>query len=227
MTTTGEKRYSTADWIAIGVLVALILSYGYFVLLPTIYNSSGGRRTRVLSNVKQIGLGIIMYASDSDEKYPFVHPFEFGVDPLDPYLKNKDLHENPFHPTAKKRLPNTTQHRFQYVLNSYCFLNAAPTRLVLGPIDKIEAPEKVINVTSQMTSSKEGVFVVAGFVDGHVRANKPEILRAAIPRGGDFPNPFRLDELIYTLSEDKSPPKFWAVSYEAVEMAAKAGGGQK
>lgn len=64
---------------------------------------SGGRRNPCPSNLKQIGLGIMQYTQDYDEKFPLVttgHSAYGWADALQPYLKSTQIYQCQLEPTA-------------------------------------------------------------------------------------------------------------------------------
>ncbi len=206
-------------WVPILALIGVV---GFNFLFEVFGGQYHTHQTSAISNLKQLELSMIFYSEDWNDKYPIVHPYEFGIDPIEAYHKRSELHSNPFPPNKSNRAPNTTQHRFQYVLNPKCLVDGRDARLILGPISAIENPEQVINLTSVQLNG-DGLLIISAYVDGHVRPFEKSKLGTTMPPYGDFPTPLRLDELLYVHPDDKSPTQFWAVPYEAVAMAARGG----
>ena len=62
--------------------------------------------TQSLSNLKQIGLGLLQYTQDWDEHYPPMQSTEIAKNALQPYIKSDTVFQNPT--TRKPYRPNTS-----------------------------------------------------------------------------------------------------------------------
>lgn len=152
------------------LLMALIGAMLIAILFPVhLHCGAVAPITRTVSSAKQITLGLIMYASDYDDLPPFVHPFEFGIDPLDPYIKNSDDHDIPDPPHEGKRKPGTSDFRFQYVLQKQSCGGYVSTRLILGPFSKLTEPTMTIVMTGNVNDKEGKEIIVTSFADGYVK----------------------------------------------------------
>jgi hypothetical protein len=114
------------------------------------------QNTSSLSNLKQIGLGVMMYVQDYDEKFPPMKSGSAAKKAIMPYIKNEDVF---VHPASKKPyLPNP---------------------LVSGmSLSKMEAPADLI-IFYEPEAASDGTRG-AVFADGHAkRLNEQEWLKAA------------------------------------------------
>src|SRR5690606_13826243 len=70
-----HKQHRTGFTLIELLVVIAIISILAAILFPVFARArENARRTSCLSNLKQIGLGIMMYTQDYDEKYPFSYP---------------------------------------------------------------------------------------------------------------------------------------------------------
>ncbi len=211
------------------ILIVAIFAICVAILFPTpLHEGRGAPMSSTYSNAKQLTFAILIYASDYDEKPPFVHPFEFGDDPLETYIKNGEIHSIRYPPHSEGRKRGTTDFRFQYVLNRKTIKNGNPLRLILGPILEDKDYSQTIVLTGNVKNWEGIEFIVAGFADGPVRKYEKSQLKAVVPPRGDFPNlNLNLNELRYALKEETKPPEFWEVPYEDVERYEKWARGRR
>ena len=73
---------------------ALLLGTLYLAILYPVFSNARekARQTACLSNMKQLSLGLIMYAQDWDEKAP---PADTWSDAIDPYVKSRKIYVCP------------------------------------------------------------------------------------------------------------------------------------
>ncbi len=86
-----ERRPTSrlATWLVFIALVLVLVS----VFLPVFASTSAGsNRTSCLSNMKQLGLGAIMYANDYDDHFPRAQTWG---DSISLYVKNQKLFNEP------------------------------------------------------------------------------------------------------------------------------------
>ncbi len=77
------------------LVVIAILGILASILMPVFTRARGkGRQASCISNLKQIGLALHMYADDHDEMFPLdatSGPCSFWYERLDPYIKNRQV----------------------------------------------------------------------------------------------------------------------------------------
>ncbi len=100
------------------LVVVTIIAILAAMLLPALGNArEKARQARCTSNLKQIGLAIMMYTNDYDDWLPGYTPCPGWLDMLYPYMKySVDSSRNPYGCTSANfllaALPNTTKHYY-------------------------------------------------------------------------------------------------------------------
>src|SRR5579885_3625769 len=72
------------------LVVIAIIAILAAILFPVFAQArEKARQITCVSNVKQIGLGTMMYTQDFDEQFPFAYGYQLGtwLDVIDPYIK--------------------------------------------------------------------------------------------------------------------------------------------
>jgi len=115
---TGSRRAARHGFTLIELLVVIaIIAILAAILFPVFSRARAkARQTSCLSNVRQIGLALMMYAQDNDETYPVVN-HSAGYDwfiPVQPYVKNAQVFRCP----AYRADPNT-EPASDYVINAF------------------------------------------------------------------------------------------------------------
>ncbi|MFO8081771.1 MAG: prepilin-type N-terminal cleavage/methylation domain-containing protein [Armatimonadota bacterium] len=88
-----HRRTTGFTLIELLVVIAIIAILAA-ILFPVFARARAkARQTACLSNIKQIGLGLMMYAQDHDETYPTTGGAWWY--PLMPYVKNEDVFRTP------------------------------------------------------------------------------------------------------------------------------------
>ncbi len=77
------RRLTLTECIAIAMLGVL------FFVLATPVSGRGPRRPNCLSNMKQVGLAVLIYIADYDDQYPTDDPTKKAITGRPPYPKNK------------------------------------------------------------------------------------------------------------------------------------------
>lgn len=105
-----NKNHHAFTLIELLVVIAII-SILAAILFPVFARArESARRTSCMSNLKQIGLGVMQYVQDYDERYPLYrsnsaanatpsHPYGFA-DAIQPYLKSTQIFQCPSEPNA-------------------------------------------------------------------------------------------------------------------------------
>lgn len=106
----------------------------------------GSKKSATLSNLKQLALGVIIYATDYDDELPYVQSTKGAYEVIFPYIKNKDV--------TKSLNPNGGEFR----------LNMAVAGVSMT---SIEAPSDT-PLFYEMAPWPDGTRCVA-YTDGHVK----------------------------------------------------------
>ena len=117
------KRYTQKAFTLIELLVVIaIIAILAAILFPVFAQArESARMTSCLNNMRQLGLGLTMYAQDSDERFPSIYSnwgpngMDIGVqhegwmwkNALAPYLKNKGIFRCPSNPVSDPDGPST------------------------------------------------------------------------------------------------------------------------
>jgi len=131
MNTTRKKGFTLIELLVVIAIIAILAA----ILFPVFARArEKARQTACLSNIKQIALGILMYASDWDENLPRAFTTYNDVLLPDgrcakmnyalailPYVKNKDIFHCPSDPQAGKG--------FSYSANAMCSFYGGPSPL--------------------------------------------------------------------------------------------------
>jgi prepilin-type N-terminal cleavage/methylation domain-containing protein/prepilin-type processing-associated H-X9-DG protein len=95
MCTTGTKCKSRAFTLIELLVVIAIIAILAAILFPVFARArENARKATCQSNLKQIGLAVMMYVQDYDETYPtadFFTPTNYWYNVLDPYAKSKQV----------------------------------------------------------------------------------------------------------------------------------------
>jgi len=203
------------------VLTALFLILDgvivYAILVPVFATSHDRGNVSVVSNMKQLGLGALMYSNDYDEKLPFYDPFEFGnLSPLDPYFKYSFSYSIPSLHSGTKSNGTSSDFQFHYVLNRFTFYEGNATRLILDRAKLGDDGAKTPLMSSPALKIRDKWYRCIGYADSHVKASPAENVINVPPVPADLPElPFQGNYLIQVGGFQKEPP-FWAVPYADV-----------
>jgi len=103
-----KKAFTLIELLVVIAIIAILAA----ILFPVFAQAKvAAKKTASISNQKQIGLSIIMYASDNDDMYPRNDGCEAGSS-LNPVLNS-----NPFNPTGV----GCTSSKFYYRMNHYAW----------------------------------------------------------------------------------------------------------
>jgi prepilin-type N-terminal cleavage/methylation domain-containing protein/prepilin-type processing-associated H-X9-DG protein len=91
-----KRGFTLIELLVVIAIIAILAA----ILFPVFARArEKARQTTCLNNVKQITLGILMYASDYDEKLPMLYdlgsPRQGIIRTTQPYVKNWDIHDCP------------------------------------------------------------------------------------------------------------------------------------
>jgi prepilin-type N-terminal cleavage/methylation domain-containing protein len=108
--TTLHRGFTLIELLVVIAIIAILAA----ILFPVFAKArEQARKTACLSNMKQIGTSLHMYAQDYDQTFPLRYgsgnavDFENGLqrnwkNMLNPYIKNRDVFKCPSNPTARK-----------------------------------------------------------------------------------------------------------------------------
>src|SRR4028118_570049 len=97
------KGFTLIELLVVIAIIAILAA----ILFPVFARArENARRASCLSNAKQIGLGVMQYAQDYDEKLPFSYtnpgPGGIWADTIQPYVKNYQMFKCPSNPPGRK-----------------------------------------------------------------------------------------------------------------------------
>jgi YARHG domain len=142
----------------LGVILMVILALGLVIwkLGEPKRELNQKERIQALSNVKQIGLGLVMYAQDYDERLP---PSKNWKDAIFPYIKSEKVFQSP-------RVPNQeVGYAYNTSVNSQ---NMNDIPVPANTVATFESPLGGENPSGGQKDALTPVFVVA-FGDGHAK----------------------------------------------------------
>ena len=168
-----KKGMPTWGWVLMGCLgiPLLLIPIAAAILFPVFAQArEKARQTSCLSNLKQQGIAIRMYAQDYDETLP---PSKEWMDKLDPYVNN----EKAFHCPSARNANSDNSKPTGYAMNA---------KLERKKLGKISTPEKEYLIfdadAPQRSFATQGLQFPAkprhgqlnnvAFADGHVKSVK-------------------------------------------------------
>ena len=116
-----KRTFTLIELVVVIVIIGIIAAILFSVFAQPIERS---KRPQCLSNAKQLGLGLMMYAQDYDEHLP---PAEKWMTVTQPYIKNKTIYVCP---VVKKESPKTAaSYAMDSRLSGRSFRDRKSTRL--------------------------------------------------------------------------------------------------
>ncbi len=105
----GHKGFTLIELLVVIAIIAILAA----ILFPVFARArENARRSSCQSNLKQIGLGILQYAQDYDEKYPFAGntsgPAINWGQTTQPYLKSNQVFACPSNPNVANFMGNSS-----------------------------------------------------------------------------------------------------------------------
>src|SRR2546425_3411507 len=109
MLKTRRPGFTLIELLVVIAIIAILAA----ILFPVFAQArEKARMTTCISNMRQIGTGLTMYAQDYDESFPFIRfhlggPTEYvWKQAIQPYVKNKDVYRCPSNPFANACPPD-------------------------------------------------------------------------------------------------------------------------
>jgi len=116
-----RRGFTLIELLVVIAIIAILAA----ILFPVFARARAkAQQNNCLSNVKQLQLGLMMYASDNDNTMPLDSvgsPATYWQSTILPYVKNTQIYicpsdSNPFALAAPNTVPNSS-----YGINSYCY----------------------------------------------------------------------------------------------------------
>lgn len=146
------------------IAIIAVLSIVAAIVYPIFAHAPSGQPRLPISSLKQLGTASILYREDWDGRLPFSNPYEFGIDPIDVYLRNKTIYRDYRIPAASSNYARGgSDFQFQFVVQ--VFSNKS-TRTVLD-VDGLEAPNESILIWS---SYRNAGRIAVGRADSSVKS---------------------------------------------------------
>jgi prepilin-type N-terminal cleavage/methylation domain-containing protein len=141
--TLPSSRYRRAFTLIELLIVIAIIALLAAILFPVFGRArENARRTSCLSNMKQLGLGMMQYMQDFDDTYPMHAPSstEYWPQTMDPYVKSEQIYNCPSRPEAvydsSTKSAGHTGYGMNYWLNSFYFPKDTNKGLRMASITK-------------------------------------------------------------------------------------------
>ena len=124
-----SRAFTLIELLVVIAIIAILAA----ILFPVFAQAKlAAKKTVVLSNTKQLGLGLIMYANDFDDIYAKAdYDFNWSAWPLltwssddiiGPYLKNSEIFNSPVdaipNPLIGNPTPSRTPHKMAFMMNA-------------------------------------------------------------------------------------------------------------
>jgi prepilin-type processing-associated H-X9-DG protein len=197
------KRYSLfgvplGQWLTALVIIALI----YAIIFPVFQKVHEGSRPSCQSNLKQLGLALIQYTQDADEKYPpGVNAAGNGwAGQIYPYTKSTYVYHCPDDPhngsyvsyaenqnIVRQKLENFTDPASTVALYEFTTLNCDPAMPEAVSATGISAPQDSTRHDSPQAPFALNFLMVDGSVKwltpGRVSGGAPAVSPKMLPQG--------------------------------------------
>ncbi len=196
-----RKGFTLIELLVVIAIIAILAA----ILFPVFARARArAQQNNCLSNVKQLQLGLIMYASDNDNRYPLDSvgsPAMFWQSTLIPYVKNTQIYvcpsdAAPFALAAPNTVPNSS-----YGINSYVYgMTEAYVQYPAELLGIIDALQRYVSYNTTLagvrgqiatggvaTNARHNEGCNMSYLDGHAKwisfNNIPDPASGAPPAG--------------------------------------------
>ena len=197
-------------WLAAGTICTILAA----ILFPMFARSRGSRRSSCQSNLKIIGMAVLQYSQDYDEKMPLISvnavasstkPFKtpYGwADALQPYLKSTQIYQCPQEATTAESLDAARAGFTDYWMNTNLSGIATkkivdlPTTILCGDgNDGTDGTDARYNrnvlplywIKDENSPARRHLDTANYlFSDGHVKSLKPNLVHTTRAKAGDY-----------------------------------------
>lgn len=164
-------RKLNVNYASAGLIVGIAGSLSLVLGIPALISirlanhyGGGGQRYACTSNVRQLGLGFLMYAQDYDEHYPLAQSWNEEVFP---YIKNDTVFHCPYASEEKlptyamnRRLKSVLLPRIETQATTVLLFDSIPGKNLSGGRELLPNPPR----------HGTGDYNTIGFTDGHVKS---------------------------------------------------------
>ncbi len=179
-----KRGFTLIELLVVIAIIAILAA----ILFPVFARArSKARQTSCLNNVKQLSLGVLMYAQDYDDMLPRTYfqtsPYTLWTAVILPYVKNTQIYHCP--EAGEVEWPATTADDSRYDLSIGYSYDASNTNCLLA---RIQQPAQAIMLADSNGYQWRGTNAIVsstsnwcinprhnetanlGFVDGHAKA---------------------------------------------------------
>lgn len=179
-----KRAFTLLEALIVVGIIALIAAF-LFPVFARYNEPRGGRRSSCMSNLKQIGLGMMQYLQDYNETYPLAHQTTSTgwADLLQPYVKSTQLFQCP---SAQGKSANFSTDYFYNRRLSRVTMNQvleSPLTVMFGDGDDDALTWNSWNVmptdaatNSNSPSQRHQQKANYCFADGHVKTLAPDVI---------------------------------------------------
>ena len=140
-----KKAFTLIELLVVIAIISILAS----ILFPVFARArENARRTSCLSNLKQIGLGVMMYVQDYDEMYPKTYDgTSFWWKTLQPYVKSEQVFYCPSSPFSGATTPTNGN----YGANRYVMAYSTGTSIKMASLESAANIYLIMDYGTYMT----------------------------------------------------------------------------
>jgi prepilin-type N-terminal cleavage/methylation domain-containing protein/prepilin-type processing-associated H-X9-DG protein len=186
MKSPSKQAFTLIELLVVIAIIAILAA----ILFPVFARArENARRASCMSNLKQIGLGIMQYTQDYDEKFPnwatnipynAANPQPYGwADTLQPYVKSIQIFQCPSEPAGPNSIPNVTGYT-DYGINMMLVYDNTTSTAAGKSIAVLNQPSLTVMMFDYKSSDARNAYSV-GCGDGTTTC--PSAAKATFPAG--------------------------------------------